>query len=451
MGKPSVIKFLPYQRRWVKDRSRFKICLKARQTGYTFATAYEVVEDCLRHRTDWYYLSTNENRAKDAMAEMQRFAAVLKVAVELLVEDFTWDDGKCLQLTLVFPNGSRIVGLPANPDTARGVHGNVVLDEFAFHKDATAIWRSLYPVLTRGYRVIVLSTPNGKAGKFYQLWTHGGSRWSRHETDIYKAVAEGLRVDIDELKAGMNDPDGWAQEFELKFLDAAHAWIPYELLDAAEDELATIELPAGFSPAGPLWGGVDIGRTKGRTVIYMFEQIGDVYWTRKMQVMHRTPFRDQEHAIDAVLPMCQRLCIDKGVQGLVIYENLERKHGSRIEGIQLNNQIKESLATKLKQAYEDRRLRNPVDRELREDVHSVKAITTIAGNTRFDAKVDEALGHADRFWAQALALHASSEEVVKAEVHVIERSVTGSLHSQFGSLHDDDDEDFEGLEQGVIL
>ncbi len=36
-----------------------------------------------------------------------------------------------------FPhNGSRIIGLPANADAARGYSGNIVLDEFAFHGDA---------------------------------------------------------------------------------------------------------------------------------------------------------------------------------------------------------------------------------------------------------------------------------------------------------------------------
>src|SRR4051812_50106336 len=39
--------FLPYQREWIKDRSRFKIGLWARQTGKDMAAAAEAVIDCM--------------------------------------------------------------------------------------------------------------------------------------------------------------------------------------------------------------------------------------------------------------------------------------------------------------------------------------------------------------------------------------------------------------------
>ena len=37
---------LPWQQRWVADRSRFKIGLWSRQTGKSFSTACEAVTDC---------------------------------------------------------------------------------------------------------------------------------------------------------------------------------------------------------------------------------------------------------------------------------------------------------------------------------------------------------------------------------------------------------------------
>jgi hypothetical protein len=33
--------------------------------------------------------------------------------------------------------------------------------------------------------------------------------WSRHTVDIYRAVAEGLPLDIPAFKAAMNDEDSW--------------------------------------------------------------------------------------------------------------------------------------------------------------------------------------------------------------------------------------------------
>lgn len=72
----------------------------------------------------------------------------------------------------------------------------------------------------------MVSTPNGKGNKFYELVTDvKNTEWSRHIVDIYQAVADGLPRDIEQLKAGLNDPDAWAQEFELQWLDeAAHRY-----------------------------------------------------------------------------------------------------------------------------------------------------------------------------------------------------------------------------------
>ena len=42
-------------------------------------------------------------------------------------------------------------------------------------------------------------------------------KWSCHFVDIYGAVGEGLPVDVEELREALNDPEGWAQEFECQF------------------------------------------------------------------------------------------------------------------------------------------------------------------------------------------------------------------------------------------
>ena len=67
------------------------------------------------------------------------------------------------------------------------------------------------------------------------------------------------------------------------------------------------------------------------------------------------------------------------------------------------------MATLLKQQAEDRRLRIPVDTAIRTDLHSLRRVTTPAGNVRFD--VDGGDGHADRAWAAALGVYAADTGV----------------------------------------
>jgi phage FluMu gp28-like protein len=87
-------------------------------------------------------------------------------------------------------------------------------------------------------------------------------------------------------------------------------------------------------------------------------------------------------------------------------EALQIKWGSyRVEPVTFTLAVKEDLAVRTRRNYEEGTIRIPDDRNLRGAIHAVRRIPTAAGNFRFDADRTE-LGHADEFWAQALALLA---------------------------------------------
>src|SRR3954465_15333086 len=71
----------------------------------------------------------------------------------------------------------RIKVLAANPRTARGFSGDLILDEFAFHENAAAIWEAAEPILAsnKDYLCRIASTPNGKHNMFYRLCTSMGA------------------------------------------------------------------------------------------------------------------------------------------------------------------------------------------------------------------------------------------------------------------------------------
>ena len=47
-----IIKFLPYQRAWLTDQSRFKIGMFTRRGGKTFGSCGEIVDDCCKAEID---------------------------------------------------------------------------------------------------------------------------------------------------------------------------------------------------------------------------------------------------------------------------------------------------------------------------------------------------------------------------------------------------------------
>lgn len=410
----------PYQRRWVQDESRFKIAMFARQCGKTFTSTLELALDCARaeamgQRRRWVILSRGERQAREAMNEgVKLHLAALSAAFKAY--DYEWEPGtKALEVEL--PGGSKITALPANPDTARGFSANVLLDEFAFHQDSRAIWKALFPVISKpGLKLRVISTPNGKGNKFYDLMTGQDDGWARHTTDIYQAVADGLPRDIEELRRGAGDEDLWAQEFELKWLDEASAWLSFELIASCEHDAAG--QPAHYQ-GGPCFVGVDIAARNDLFVIWVVEQVGDVYWTREIIERRRASFAEQDALLDDVFARYRvlRACMDQTGMGEKPVEDAQRRHGTtRVEGVLFTAANKLTLATRGKEAFEDRKLRIPEgNTALRADLHKLKKVTGPTGTPRFVADSDSN-GHADRTWACFLALNAADGNAGPVEV-----------------------------------
>ena len=443
-----VINFLPYQRAWIADDSRFKIGMFSRQTGKTFSTGGECSDDCFRawaedRRTRWVILSRGERQAAEMMTEVIKpFTKALYEVYNTIVKggepQFEENEFRAPQekgpdavykaLEVAFPNGSRITALPANPDTARGFSANVILDEFAFHAKSREIWAALFPVISKGKQKLrVISTPNGKGNKFYELMTAEDSVWSRHTVDIYQAVAQGLDRDIDMLRRGMADEDAWAQEYELKWLDEASAWLDYDLISDAESPMAG--KPEGYT-GGPCFVGVDIAARNDLFVIWVDELVGDVLWTREIIARRRASFAEQDALLDDVMRRYRviRVAMDQTGMGEKPVEDAKRRHGTmRVEGVLFSTATKLDMATKLKERFQDRKKRIPAgDPVLRADLHAIKSQVGVTGIRRLIADGDTD-GHADRFWAGALAATAAHMGEAQYEYIPANRAGRGAL------------------------
>lgn len=421
-----IITFHPYQQAWLHDDSRFKIGMFARQTGKTFTTCGEIVDDCIQaeirgSKVRWVILSRGERQAKEAIDEAIKpfckafyiiYGGLLKGRGDPVYyeDEFRTADAVYKTQEVIFPGGSRITALPANPDTARGYSANVFLDEFAFHKDSRAIWKALFPVISKpGLKLRITSTPNGKDNKFYELWTSKDTVWSKHEVDIYTAVNQGLDRDIDMLKSALDDDDGWQQEYELKFLDEGSAWLTYDIITSCEDENAgRPELYTG----GPCYFGNDIGARRDLWVTWVLEEVGDVLWTREISELSKAKFAEHDLEIARLAQFydMKKLAMDQTGMGEKPVEDMQAEYGDNVvEGVIFSSSRRLSIATAGKQKFEDRKLRIPAGNSiLRADLHKLKKVSGITGAPRLVADRDET-GHADRTWACFLAVAGASE------------------------------------------
>lgn len=160
-------------------------------------------------------------------------------------------------LTLEFENGSRIVSLPASEDTIRGFSAVslIVEDEAAFVPDE--LHEAVKPMLlVSGGDLILMSTPNGRRGHFFEAWESGGQEWTR----IRVTAAECPRIPSQELEAARDDlyrrglGEFFRQEYEGAFIDAAGGRV-YSGFDEQRNVLEALPEP---SPAFPWRFGVGL-------------------------------------------------------------------------------------------------------------------------------------------------------------------------------------------------
>ncbi len=413
MSEPAV-PIYDYQQKWFLDRSRFKIGLWSRQVGKTFTTTLEIVDDIYTARSQgraspWVILSRGDRQAREAMrAGIQLHAKAYGLVLKETEYDLDIDGQKYRANEWDAGGGNIVTALPANPDTARGYSRNVFLDEFAIHKSSREIWGALFPVITKGWKIRITSTPHGKSGKFYELMTGDDSQWSRHMVNIHRAVDDGFPVDPEELRAGLADEELWRQEYLCEWLDEASAWLPYELIDSCENPLAGY--PEHYT-GGQCFVGNDIGRRRHLWCAWAAEMIGDVAWTREVRILGGKTFMEQDTTLDEMMERYRpvRLAMDQTGMGEKPVEDAQRRYGrNTVEGVIFSAASKLHMATCLKERFEDRKIRIPQgDAKIRADLHSVQKVVGPTGQVRLLAD-DSDDGHADRFWAAALMASAAA-------------------------------------------
>jgi phage FluMu gp28-like protein len=280
----------------------------------------------------------------------------------------------------------------------------------------------------------VISTHRGSANFFNQLIREAREhknpkQISMHRVTLQDALEDGFLYKLqkslpedheihamdearyfDFIKSGCADEESFLQEYMCDPADDASAFLEYDLIAACEygqgETWESSEYDRRFE--GRLYAGLDIGRKKDLTVLWVLELLGDVLYTRKVITLKNMSKPDQEKVLWPWMGIMDRCCLDYTGLGIGWGDDAKKKFGEyRIETVTFTPKVKEALAYPVRGTMEDRKLRIPYDPAIRADLRAVTKETTAAGTIRFTAERSEN-GHADRFWALALAIHAAS-------------------------------------------
>jgi phage FluMu gp28-like protein len=429
-GEPT---FLSYQRGWASDEHIMMLAEKSRQIGWTWTSAHGIARrHALRDYTlDTWGTSRDDLQAQLAVSDCKTFAGVLHAGAQDMGQVVLDNKGASAH-ALKFANGTIYYSLSSSPDAQAGKRGNRVGDEFALNKDNHSLYAIMEPGVTWGGFIWLFSTHRGSANYFNQLIQearHKGNPkgWHVYRVTLQDALDCGFlyklqrklpesdrRQQMDEaayfdfVRAKAADAETFAQEYMCVPSDDASAFISYALLDGCKYAPGVSWETDLTVQAGPRYLGVDIGRTNDLTCFWMIEVVGGIALTRRLVRMQNAPFAEQEKVFNELMetPGMQRACIDQTGIGRQFAERAATRHPGRSEGVTFSGPVKESLAYPLKAAMEDKTFRHPDDEKVVAAFRSIRKETTSAGNVRF-AGDRTTNGHADEFWAAALALHAA--------------------------------------------
>ncbi|MEY2863555.1 MAG: hypothetical protein RLY58_1262, partial [Pseudomonadota bacterium] len=429
---------LPYQQRWIADKSQLKVIEKSRRTGITWGEAADNVLTAASDRTaggqNVYYVGYNQDMTMEYIDACAMWARAFGHAASEIGEEI-WQDGDKHIKTFVirFPqSGFRITALTSRPSNLRGRQGVVVLDEAAFHESLDELLKAALALMIWGGSVHVISTHNGDDNPFNELVNEirsGKRKGSIQRITFDEAVTEGLYQQVC-LRRGidhsMAEEQAWKADIYQTYGDAASEeldvipskgggrWLSQGLLERVQNEAVPVlrfEAPKGFDTWSedartievtawcdehlhPVlahlpskvssYYGLDFARRRDACVFWPLLERQD---TRKacpfVLEMHRVPYKQQEQIMLYVvkaLPDFRKGAHDATGNGGYLAEAMQVKYGERVEAIMLSEGWYRDHTPAFKAALEDGDIVDmPQDKDILDD-H--RAFTLVKGVAR---------------------------------------------------------------------
>lgn len=188
---------LPYQKKWVADKSAVKFYEKSRRIGVTWAEALDNVLTAASNKgMDIWYIGYNKDMAKEYIETCADWARKFNQTVSNIYDNEIVDvDKKILSYSITFHSGYKITALSGRPSNLRGKQGKAVIDEAAFHDDLKETMKAALAFLIWGGKVAVISTHFGEDNIFNEYIEEirkGRLNYSLHRTTFDDAINDGL-------------------------------------------------------------------------------------------------------------------------------------------------------------------------------------------------------------------------------------------------------------------
>lgn len=397
------IKLYDYQKKILEDMADFRIVNKSRQIGISQLIAWEALAKALLEKNKTILvISRSERQAKEVLSYIKN--AYYSIDPEVRYAYKTTEESKTA-LTFAMTN-SRILSLPNSPSSIRGFRGDdIYVDEFAHFLNDTEIWNSILPMISRGGKITLVSTPLGKRGLFHKIWQNsieGINSYSRHE--IFWQQCPDIQKMIKEIKKSMDDIQ-FKQEYCCEFVDEGICMFTWDMICDVVDST----LKPDYTPRdkNPIFFGIDFGKKVDSTVLYAIEKTKNLIKTKFIREFKNPEYKTYESHLREIRRLIREVkpdfvSIDKGQAGQRIFEELKKDFGGgMIKGVDFTMSTKETMIVNLKFLFQDLGIVIPDDYDLKSQLHTIEKYVSESGLIRYRHKKKRQ--HDDYVWALALA------------------------------------------------
>lgn len=394
------VELYDYQKKILLDDSPFRIVMKARQLGFSWVIALEGLITCLfKPYQTVLIVSSGEEAAKRVLQYVYSFIRGMPIRPKLINQSLT----ECK-----FANNSRIVSLPANPNTIRGFRAHkIYLDEFAALLNDSEILAAIQPSISRGGAMTIISTPRGRANRFWDTWDNPDHGYSKHRIPWYDCPDKEYHKMIKQIQRTMLELD-FNQEYCCNPSISDMAFFTRELLKEIINPEA--HYLSSLETKNNVVMGIDFGKRVSSTAITIAEQCENIVKIRFQEELRNMPY---DFAVGEKSTQLRRISylneafnvdeiiIDSTGVGVRLEEDMQRLFGAKVTSVIFSNKTKEILITNLKILCEKHGIELIDDAEFITQLLSLERDLTPSGYIRYKhikGKRD------DRVWSAALAV-----------------------------------------------
>ena len=156
-------RFEHFQLKHFNDNSIFRVENKSRQIAWSFTVAAEAMADAILSGQSSLFVSINLDEATEKI----RYARAVYDSLQIGgLPKITRDN----VLTIELDNGARLISMPSKPPRGKA-RMNVYLDEFAHAQHDKLIYTAALPVISKGGRLRIGSSPLGASGVFWEVFS----------------------------------------------------------------------------------------------------------------------------------------------------------------------------------------------------------------------------------------------------------------------------------------